>query len=118
MRKITKFAIMSLTILSANLFVNWVQQWLATYEKAHFSPLVEPLIMMAVVLLLLYPLMSHIDRLATVITTKILHVGKSFFGKKLGVFVAMFVGSVFLYFLYAFFWFHRSPVTIFRYFGL
>lgn len=75
-RKLFKFAVMTITILSANLLTNKIGDFLIGY-KMHYKPLTYTLIAMAIITLILYPLYAYLEKWLTILSTKIVKSGRS-----------------------------------------
>ena len=100
-----RFAVMSITILTANLITNAIGNWLVTY-KNHMRPLTFTLVGMAVTVIIFYPLFAKLEEWVKAISMKLVKKGKSMAGKYLGLFLAFFACIAVLSFFYAKMWYH------------
>jgi hypothetical protein len=102
-----KFMVLVLGILFANLLTIWIDNCLLTY-RWQYSPHTFTWIGMGVVLCIYFPLFKYMDKWATTLSDKFLKAGKKFGGRKLGSFLAFFVGLLVLFFFYGLEWFNTN----------
>ncbi len=107
--------VLLVSLLIANLVATHIDNFVLTYKK-DYNPAIFTWIGMAVVVVIYYPLFSHIDKWSGIVANRFLNAGKIFFGKKLGIFIAFFLAVFVLYYLYGKLWFNynvlRSLVNI------
>jgi len=110
-RSAFRFAVMSVTILTANLLTAVLGSYLVTL-KHHARPLSFTLIGMAATVVILYPLFAKLEEWVKKLSMKIMKKGRSMAGKYLGL-VIVFVAciSVLAYF-YAKMWYHIDLLRI------
>jgi len=97
-RKIFKFAVTTITILTVNLLVTIITNYLISY-KTHYKPITFTIIAMGIICLIFYPLFTKLEDWINVVSAKIVKAGKSVGGKYLGLFIMYFVClAVLLYF--------------------
>ncbi|MDA3929970.1 MAG: hypothetical protein PF541_13550 [Prolixibacteraceae bacterium] len=111
-RKIFKFMVLILGILLANLVTIWIDNYMLSY-KWKYSPHVFTWIGMAIVIVIYYPLFTHIDKWSTLAGNKVLKAGKKLAGRRLGSIIAFLVALLILYFLYGLEWFESNVFTSF-----
>lgn len=106
-RKVFKFMVLLLGILLANLATIWIDNYMLSY-KWKYSPHVFTWIGMSVVVLIYYPLFTHIDKWATKAGDKFLKAGKKLAGRRAGSILAFVIALLILYFLYGLEWFDTN----------
>jgi hypothetical protein len=97
-RKIFKFAVTTLTILTVNLLVTIITNYLISY-KTHYKPITFTIIAMGIICLIFYPLFTKLEDWINVVSAKIVKAGKSVGGKYLGLFIMYFVWLYYYIFL-------------------
>jgi hypothetical protein len=102
---------MSITILTANLLTSKISDFLADC-RTHYKPLTFTLIAMAIIILILYPLYSHLEKWLTLLAANIVKTGKSFGGKYLGLILMFFLCLGALFCFYANMWFQINVVKL------
>jgi hypothetical protein len=100
-----RFAVMSITILTANLITNAIGNWLVTY-KNHLRPLTFTLVGMAVTVIIFYPLFAKLEEWVKAISMKLVKKGKTMAGKYMGLILAFVACIAVLSFFYAKMWYH------------
>ena len=78
-----RFVVMTITILTANLFTNAISSYLIRY-KNHYRPITFTFLGMAVIVLILYPLFIKLESWVKEISIKAIKSGKSLAGKYFG----------------------------------
>jgi len=111
-RKLFKFMVLLIGILLANLLTIWIDNYMLTY-RWKFPPHVFTWIGMAVVVVLYYPLFTHIDRWATKAGDKFLKAGKKMAGREIGSILAFVAALLVLYFFYGREWFDANVFSDF-----
>ena len=97
-KKIFKFAVMTITILSVNLITTKITDYFIGY-KVQYKPITFTLIAMAIIILIFYPLFTNLEEWVNGISAMIVKSGKKFGGKYIGLFVMFFLClGVLLYF--------------------
>jgi len=113
-RKIIKFFLMIVTVLTVNLLTDYLVNYLMEF-KDKMNPLYVTAIGMLISVVILVPAFSYIDSWMGVIIKKMLQSGKHFFGKTFGVFLFFVVTLFILYCIYAAQWFDINvPKMIFH----
>jgi hypothetical protein len=82
-RKLFKFIVTTITILTANLLTNYISGYLTGY-KYHLRPIVFTLVAMGIITLIFYPLFTKLEDWINSLSVKIVKSGRSFGGKYLG----------------------------------
>src|SRR5512133_1409734 len=100
-----RFAVMSITILTANLLTTALGSYLVTF-KNHVSPVSFTLIGMAVTVIIFYPLFAKLEDWVKGLSMKIVRKGKSVAGKYLGLLVVFASCILVLGYFYARMWYH------------
>ena len=104
-RKAFKFAVMTITILTANLLTGFIGDLLTKY-KSQYKPLTYTLIAMAIITVILYPLYAKLEIWLTLLSSKIVRSGKSVGGRYLGLFFSFVVCIFILAYFYARMWYN------------
>ena len=110
-RKLFKFVVTTLTILTANLLTTYISDFLIGY-KSHLRPITFTVIAMAAICLIFYPLFTKMEDWLNVISTKIVKRGKTFGGKYIGLLVIFLVSSLVLTYFYAKLWYNIDLLKI------
>jgi hypothetical protein len=100
-----RFAVMSITILTANLFTNAIGNYLVTY-KNHLRPVPFTLAGMAITVIIFYPLFAKLEEWVKSLSMKLVKKGKSLAGKYVGLIIAFSLCIVVLGYFYAKMWYH------------
>jgi hypothetical protein len=100
-----KFTVTTITILTVNLLTSKISDYLISY-KAHYKPLTFTLIAMGVITIIFYPLFMKLEDWLNVISVKIVHSGKSFGGKYLGLLIMFVICLSILVYFYAKMWYN------------
>ena len=108
-KSIFKIMVLIIGILLANLITIWIDNYTLTY-KWNFPPYVFTWIGMGVVVLIYYPLFTHIDKWATKFGDKFMKAGKKFIGRKIGAVLAFLIVLFVLYYFYGKEWFHINVI--------
>jgi hypothetical protein len=111
-KNLFKFMVLILGILLANLITMWIDNYMMLY-KLKFPPYIFTWIGMAVIILIFYPLFTHIDKWSTKAGEKFVKAGKKVIGRKIGAILAFIAALLFLYFLYGKEWFHSNVFSSF-----
>lgn len=106
-----RFAVMTLTILTANLLTNAISNYMVSY-KNHYKPFVFTLIGMAIIVVIFYPLFIKLESWVKRVSVKAIKSGKSVGGKYLGLLFTFLTGLLVLFYFYAKMWYHIDFVKI------
>lgn len=106
-----RFAVMTLTILTANLLTNAISNYMVSY-KNHYKPFVFTLIGMAIIVVIFYPLFIKLEGWVKRVSVKAIKSGKSVGGKYLGLLFTFLTGLLVLFYFYAKMWYHIDFVKI------
>ncbi len=109
-RHIFRFAVTTLTILTANLITTAISDYVIGY-KNNFKPLVFTLLSMGIIVLVFYPLFMKVNEWVNGLSVRIIRSGKSLAGKYMGLFLAFIAALLVLTFFYARMWY---DINIFR----
>ncbi len=110
-KRIFKYAVMSITILTANLIISKISNLLAGY-RVYYKPLTFTIIAMAIIVLILYPLYSHLEKWLSILSAKIVKSGKSFGGKYVGLILMFLFCLAILLCFYAKMWYQINVVRL------
>lgn len=110
-RKIIKFLVLLLSILTANIVTTLIDEYLMSY-KGTFSPAIFTSIGMAVVVAIYYPLFAKIDGWSNTFAESFVRAGKKMTGKKTGALIAFAIGLLVLYYFYGKLWFNHNLFTV------
>lgn len=100
-----KIFVLIISILLANLITIWIDKYLMTF-KWNFSPYVFTAIGMGAIVIIFYPLYTHLDKWATLFSNKFIKAGKKFAGRKVGAILAFLIAFFALFYLYGKEWFN------------
>lgn len=106
-----RFAVMSVTILTANLLTSAIGSYLVTF-KHHARPLTFTFIGMAVTVVLLYPLYSKLEEWVKKLSMKLMKKGRSMAGKNLGLILGFIISLAVLAYFYAKMWYRLDLLKI------
>jgi len=106
-----RFAVTSLTILTANLLTTAISDYLASYRN-QYKPLTFTLIGMVVVLVIFYPLFMKLEDWVKTISVKVIRSGKSIGGKHLGLALTFLGWLAVLFYFYARMWYNLDFMQI------
>jgi len=106
-----RFAVMTLTILTANLLTNAISNYMVSY-KNHYKPFVFTLIGMTIIVVIFYPLFIKLEGWVKRVSVKAIKSGKSVGGKYLGLLFTFLTGLLVLFYFYAKMWYHIDFVKI------
>jgi hypothetical protein len=110
-RRLFKFTVTTLTILTANLLTNLIANQLVIH-KYDTKPLRFTLIAMAVITLVFYPLFTKLEEWLNGLSKKFVKAGHSFAGKYIGLLLMFFTGLFILMCFYAHLWYNISVITL------
>lgn len=106
-----RFAVMTVTILTANLLTSALGSYLVTF-KHHARPLAFTLLGMAATVIILYPLFAKLEEWVKKMSMKIMKKGRSMAGKYLGLAIAFLACLAVLSYFYAKMWYHINLLNI------
>jgi len=110
-----RFAVMTLTILTANLITNAISSYMISYRN-YYRPITFTFLAMAVTVLILYPLFIKLESWVKEISIKAIKSGKSLAGKYIGLLFTFGAALVVLSYFYAKMWYHINIFqTFFHY---
>ena len=104
-RRLFKFAVTTLTILTANLLTSSIADWLVSYKWVT-NPLRFTLFAMAIITVIFYPLFLKLEQWLNAISRKFVKAGHSLTGRYLGLLLMFLTGIFILLFFYAKMWFN------------
>ena len=110
-RFLFRFAVTSLTILTATLLTTAISDYMVSY-KNHYRPLTFTFIGMAIIIVVFYPLFMKMEEWVKTISKKVLKTGKSMAGRHLGLALTFLVWLLVLFYFYAKAWYHLDFVKI------
>jgi|GEM_PF-1809938 len=109
----TKFFLMFVSVLAANLLSNLLTNFMLTRMRTEFTPAAATALAMLVLAIFLFPLFSYLDTWATGLSKFLLKTGKKFLGRTIGLFVVFLALLALLYYGYARLWFGWDAFTAF-----
>ncbi len=110
-RKLFKFVVTTLTILSANLLTNYISDKLVSH-KWEYRPLRFTLLAMLIITVVFYPLFMWLEQWLNDLSKKLVKAGKSIAGKYIGLLFGFIVGIAILTYLYAKVWYKIDLITV------
>ena len=102
---IFRFAVTTITILTANLLTNAIGDYMVTF-KNHYKPFTFTLIGMAVILIVFYPLFLKLEDWVKNISVRVVRSGSSLAGKYFGLLGSFLLCMLILFYFYARVWYH------------
>ena len=106
-----RFAVTSLTILTATLLTTAISDYMVSY-KNHYKPFTFTLIGMAVIIVVFYPLFMKLEEWVKAISKRVIRTGKSMAGRYLGLTLTFIAWLLVLFYFYAKSWYHLDFVSI------
>jgi len=106
-----RFAVMSVTILTANLLTTEISNYLVTFRR-EMKPLSFTLIAMGVIVIILYPLFAWLESWVKSLSMKVVRKGKALGGKYTGLILAYAVCLLVLCYFYARMWYNINIFSI------
>jgi hypothetical protein len=106
-----RFAVTSLTILTATLLTTAISDYMVTY-KNHYKPFTFTFIGMGIIILVFYPLFIKLEEWVKIVSRKVLKTGKSMAGRYLGLAFTFLAWLLVLFYFYAKTWYHLDFVKI------
>lgn len=103
-RHLFRFAVTTLTILTANLITTAISDYVIGY-KNNFKPLIFTLLSMGIIVVVFYPLFMKVNGWVNGLSVRIIRSGRSLAGKYMGLFLAFVTALLILTFFYARMWY-------------
>jgi hypothetical protein len=103
-RRLFKFVVTTLTILTANLITNYASEYLIGYKR-HMRPLAFTLVAMGIITLIFYPLFTKMEEWLTELSARIVKSGRSMGGKYLGLLLVFALSLCILTYFYTKLWY-------------
>lgn len=110
-RFLFRFVVASLTLLTANLITNAINDYMVSY-KNHMKPVSFTLIGMAIIIVVFYPLFIKLEDWLKYFSSKFVKTGKSIGGKYLGLFFTFLGGFLILLYFYGKVWYHIDFIQV------
>ncbi len=110
-RKVFKFVVTTLTILSANLLTNYISDKLVSH-KWEYRPLRFTLLAMLIITVVFYPLFMWLEEWLNDLSKKLVKAGKSIAGKYVGLLFGFIIGIAILTYFYAKVWYKIDLINI------
>ncbi len=110
-RKLFKFVVTTLTILSANLLTNYISDKLVSH-KWEYRPLRFTLLAMLIITVVFYPLFMWLEEWLNGLSKKLVKAGKSLAGKYIGLLLGFVTGIAILTYLYAKVWYKIDLISV------
>ena len=112
-RKLFKFAVTTITILTINLISGKISEYLVNYRSnTHIKPIAFTLIAMGIIVVIYYPLIAKMEEWLNGVSARIIKSGRSIGGKYLGLIVMYVICLVILLYFYAKMWYHVDLIKI------
>ncbi len=108
----TKFLLMFVSVLAANLLANICSRFVIAQMRAEFSPVTATAITMVVLVVVLVPLYSYLDGWATTLSKFLMRTGAKFLGRRIGFFVMFLALLAMLFYAYGKLWFKVNVYTL------
>jgi len=110
-RFLFRFAVTSLTILTATLLTTAISDYMVSY-KNHYKPFTFTLIGMAIIIVIFYPLFLKLEEWVKSFSKRVIKTGKSMAGRYLGLALTFIAWLLILFYFYAKTWYHLDFVKI------
>jgi len=110
-RFLFRFAVTSLTILTATLLTTAISDYMVSY-KNHYKPFTFTLLGMAIIVVVFYPLFIKLEDWVKSISKGAIRTGKSMAGRNLGLAFTFLAWLLVLFYFYAKAWYHLDFVKI------
>jgi phosphotransferase system glucose/maltose/N-acetylglucosamine-specific IIC component len=112
-RRLFKFAVTTITILTVNLITSKISDYLIFYKyKTHIKTVTFTLLVMGIVVLIFYPLFTMMKDWLNSLSAYIIKSGKSIAGKYLGLLLMFLICLAILLYLYAKMWYNVDIIKI------
>jgi hypothetical protein len=106
-RKLFRFVVITLTILTANLISDFLSNYLVSF-KNHYKPIPFTFLAMGVIVLIFYPALQVLDHWIGKFSKNIVETGKSLAGKYVGLLIAFAVALLVLMYFYLQVWYDKN----------
>jgi hypothetical protein len=106
-----RFAVTSITILTATLFTTAINEYMISY-KNQIKPVTFTFIGMAIIVVVFYPLFMKLENWIKNLSAKVIRSGKSLAGKYLGLILTYICCLLVLGYFYAKMWYHIDLLRI------
>jgi hypothetical protein len=106
-----RFAVTSITILTATLFTTATNEYMISY-KNQIKPVTFTFIGMAIIVVVFYPLFIKLENWIKNLSAKVMRSGRSLAGKYLGLVLTYICCLLVLGFFYAKMWYHIDLLRI------
>jgi hypothetical protein len=106
-RKVFRFVVFTLTILTANLLSDFLSNYLVSF-KNHYKPIPFTLLAMGVIVIIFYPSLQILDHWIAKFSKNIVETGKSLAGKYFGLLLAFIIALLILMYLYLQVWYDKN----------
>lgn len=110
-RHLFRFAVTTLTILTANLITTAISDYVIGY-KNNFKPLIFTLLSMGIIVVVFYPLFMKVNGWVNGLSVRIIRSGRSLAGKYMGLFLAFVTALLILTFFYTRMWYGMNIFKI------
>lgn len=110
-RHLFRFAVTTLTILTANLITTAISDYVIGYRN-NFKPLVFTLLGMGLIVLIFYPLFMKVNEWVNGLSVRIIRSGRSLAGKYLGLILAFISALGILTYFYARMWYNIDLIKL------
>ena len=110
-KNLFKFAVLSITILTAELVANLITDYLVSY-KWQFKQLRFTLLSMVVIVVVFYPLLTQFEKWLNKFTKRFVKASHCYFGKYMGLLFMYFLALMILTYSYAKMWY---DIDLFHY---
>lgn len=111
--KLFKFAVTTITILTANLISNKISDYMVNYKyRTHIKPIAFTLIAMGIIMLIYYPLITRMEVWLNRGSAKVIKSARSFGGRYLGLLLMYLLCLAVLLYFYAKMWYKVDLISI------
>ncbi len=108
----TKFLLMFVSVLAANLLTNLCSKIILTKMQHEFSPVTATAVAMVVLVVVLVPLYTYLDRWATALSKSLIRAGAKFLGRRVGFFLMFLAFLAVLFYGYGKLWFDVNVYAV------
>jgi len=95
-RKVLKFMVITITILTAELLSDFISNYLVSF-KGHYKPIPFTLMAMGIIVIIFYPALEILDKWIAKFSKAVVDTGKSVAGRYTGLVLAFLVVLTFCY---------------------
>jgi hypothetical protein len=112
-RRLFKFAVTTITILTVNLITSKISDYMISYKfKAQVKPLTFTLMAMGIITLVFYPLFTYMQEWLNSLSLRIIRSGRSIGGKYIGLLVMYVLCLTILVYFYAKMWYNLDIIKV------